>query len=143
MLYQLGPLQFAKTPVGVKEYAREAEADFAWKDIAGGLRPAEAVGLGNDEITLRCAMFPHRFGGLTELQVLYSMLEAQQEQILVRGDGFSLGWRVLTKISELGTVINFEGIGRCIEVQLGLKRVPSPSAGQSATYLTTILDTLS
>lgn len=139
MLYQLGVLQFATQPVTIKEYERDAEADFAWKDVVGALRPAEPTGEGSDEMTIRGVLHPHRFDGLGELAVLDEMRRSQEPQILVRGDGTSLGWRVLTRLREHGTFLDVEGIGRCIEVDVSLKKVPSPSRASMISFLTTLV----
>lgn len=130
MLYQLGGVQFSVHPLNTHEVDRQAGADFAAKDVIGALRPREAVGEGDNTITLRGRLFPQKFGGLNAVAALDAMRIAQMPHILVRGDGRSLGWWLIDKIGEKSSYLDRRGVGRVVEIDLTLiKAGGAPSAG--------------
>lgn len=139
MLYQLGGLQFRTTGLGPHEVTRSTAADYAEKVVIGGLKPAEAVGPGDDEITLTCCLPSPEFGGLNEIAILDQMRVAQSPQILVRGDGYGFGWRRITKMQEKHRYLDHDGIGRVIDFELVLKKSPRPSAAGMLSILYTLL----
>src|SRR4051812_41570053 len=100
MLYQLGALLFRTTGLGPHEVTREASADYDEQDVIGRLKPPETVGDGEDGITLPCCLPSPEFGGLNEIALLDQIRVAQVPRILVRGDGYGLGWRRITKMRE-------------------------------------------
>ena len=129
MLYQLGALTIDTAPFEAHEVSRKASADFAAKDVMGALRPQEAMGEGDDVVEFTGTLFPLHFGGLNELGILDQMRAAQDPQILVRGDGVNLGWRVITDISEKHEYLDQSGVGKQIGYTISAKRCPGPSAG--------------
>lgn len=139
MLYQLGGLQFRSTGLGPHEVARDTAADYAEKDVVGGLKPAEFVGEGDDEIVLTCCLPSQEFGGLSEIALLDQMRISGTSHIFVRGDGYSLGWRRITKIREKHRYLDGDGIGRVIDLDLTLKKSVRPSAAGMLSFLYTLL----
>ena len=87
MLFQWGALQFDITPFNVHEADQMTATDWARKEIAGAAIYREWVGEGDEEIALRGRVFPHRLGGLTELEVLESFRRQGKAELLMRGDG--------------------------------------------------------
>lgn len=128
MLYQLGALTMQVQPFNVHEISREAGADFAAKDVMGAMRPREFMGEGDEAITLTGRLFPEKFGGLGGLSALDQMRRSGVPQILMRGDGAVLGWFLIEKITEKGEHLDAQGVGRMIEVAIGLVRAPGPAA---------------
>lgn len=122
MLFQLGALQVTLTPFNAHEVSRETGADFAAKDILGAPKAREFVGEADEKVTLSGRLYPHRFGGLDELEILHAMRVSGEPQILVRGDGANLGWFVVESVSEKSTYLDGRGVGRKIEVEIKLAR---------------------
>jgi len=137
MLYQLGSLTLDVTPFNAHEVSRETGHDFAAKEIVGAMKPREPVGEADEKITFECRLFPHRFGGLSELSALDAMRASGQPQILVRGDGLNRGWFLIEKVTEKESFLNARGIGRQIEVSITLVR--SPAAANAASILSTLM----
>ena len=114
MLFQWGALQFDITPFNVHEADQMTATDWARKEIAGAAIYREWVGEGDEEIALRGRVFPHRLGGLTELEVLESFRRQGKAELLMRGDGAVLGWYVLEKLSRAHRFLGADGIGQQI-----------------------------
>jgi phage protein U len=132
MLYQFGGLQFTVWPFNVHGIDRDASYDFAAHPVVGARQPLEAVGPGEDRIVLEGRLFPHKLGGLSALEALRRMAEAQQPQPLMRGDGTPFGWRVVANLGERGSHLDGRGIGRLIEFEATFALTPRPAA--SAWY---------
>jgi phage protein U len=102
--------------------------DWARKEIAGAAIYREWVGEGDEEITLRGRVFPHRLGGLTELEVLESFRRQGKAELLMRGDGTVLGWYVLEKLARAHRFLGADGIGQQINFEGHFARCPVPDA---------------
>ena len=126
MLFQWGALQFDITPLNVHEADQMTATDWARKEIAGAAIYREWVGEGDEEITLRGRVFPHRLGGLTELEVLESFRRQGKAELLMRGDGAVLGWYVLEKLSRAHRFLGADGIGQQINFEGHFARCPVP-----------------
>ena len=99
MLFQWGALQFDITPFNVHEADQMTATDWARKEIAGAAIYREWVGEGDEEITLRGRVFPHRLGGLTELEILESFRRQGKAEQMMRGDGIRAR---LVRVGEVG-----------------------------------------
>ena len=142
MLYQIGTVQFTLDGLQPHEIEREAGADFAEKDVIGALKPAEPVGEGDDVIKLTCLLytgFQQQRAGLYTLNALDEMRLAQVPQIMVRGDGTSLGWRRITNISEKGRKLDISGRPKVIAYEITLKKTPMPGVGARLAFLYNLL----
>jgi len=128
MLFQWGALQFDITPLNVHEADQMTVTDWARKEIAGAAIYREWVGEGDEEIALRGRVFPHRLGGLTELEVLESFRRQGKAELLMRGDGAVLGWYVLEKLSRAHRFLGADGIGQQINFEGHFARCPVPDA---------------
>jgi phage protein U len=134
MLGQLGSVTFEVWPVNIHETDRQAAADHVAKDVLGTLRPREFVGEGDDQITLRGRLFPETFGGSTD--ELHAMRISGTAQVHVRGDGRSMGWWLIERVSERASYLDRQGRGRVIEFEVSMVRAAPPSP---ASYLSTLL----
>lgn len=123
-LYQLGSLVFSMTPFEVHDVTHDTSTDYAAKDVLLSARPREFVGEGDEHFKFIGTLFPTRFGGLTELQLLQAERAAHQPWPLVRGDGTSLGNFFIERIMEHDNFLTPQGIGRIKEYELHLVRSP-------------------
>lgn len=128
MLMQLGAVQFDVVPINTHEYDHAGSASFAAHPVVGAMPPLEAVGEGQESWTIRGKLFPHRFGGLAELDTLHAMRRAQQPQFLMRGDGVPMGWVVIIRVQEKSSYLDREGVGRVIEFDVSVRRSQPPNA---------------
>jgi phage tail protein len=135
MLYQWGTLQFDMQPFNIHEADHMTDSDWARKEIAGAAVYREWVGEGDEEITLRGRVFPHRLGGLTELEILESFRRAGQAEQLIRGDGFVLGWYVLERLARSHRFLGADGIGQLIQFEGSFARCPVPDANEYFPFL--------
>lgn len=134
-LYQFGlALFFQVWPFNVHETTHTTQTDWSRKEIAGAPIFREWVGEGDEEITLRGRVFPHAYqgrslgNGLGHLDLLDEMRRYGQANVLMRGDGTSLGWFVIERLSRGGKALDAQGIGRLIEFEATFARVPAPPA---------------
>ncbi len=128
MLYALGPLDFEIAPFNTHEVDRSHAADFAAKELVGRRKGHEFVGDGDERITMRGKLFPHKFGGLTSLDVLNAIRDSGAPQFLMRGDGAALGWFLVEHVTEKSSYLDANGVGRQIDVEIELLRDEPPSA---------------
>ncbi|WP_445489437.1 phage tail protein [Rhodopseudomonas sp. RCAM05734] len=132
MLYALGPLDFEVAPFNTHEVDRSHAADFASKDLLGRRKGHEFVGAGDERISFRGKLFPHKLGGLGELAILDALRDSGAPQLLLRGDGTPLGWFLIERVRESSSHLDGRGIGRMIEFEIELMRDDPPSA---ASYI--------
>lgn len=135
MLYALGPIDFEVAPFNTHEVERSHAADFANKDLLGRRRGHEFVGDGDETLSFSCKLFPHKLGGLNQLQILDALRASGSPQMLMRGDGSPLGWFVITRVRERSTYLDRKGVGRMIDVDIELMRDDPPSAADYVSSL--------
>ena len=92
MLAQLGSVQMEVWPLNLTETSLDSEATFAEKSVMGCRPPLEFVGPGAETRTLKCKLFPGKFGGLSSLQRLQAQQTSGLPMPFMRGDGTALGW---------------------------------------------------
>ena len=129
MLMSLGPVQFEVYPFNATGYTHEHEAAFAEKPVVGAMPPLEWVGQGAESWTISARLFPAKFGGLGDLQLLYQVRASGLPHYLMRGDGTPLGWVVVESVSEKSSYLDAKGVGQIIDVDISVKRSGKPSAG--------------
>ena len=140
MLFQVGPLQFRLGGLAPHEVERRAAADFAEKDVVGALRPAEFVGEGEDVLKFTCKLYTlEQPTGLDAIDTLDAMRLTGTPQMVIRGDGRSMGWRRLTDYTEKHRITALSGIGKVIEYEVSLKLTPAPSANAMLSALVTLI----
>lgn len=147
-LMQWGPIPFQIYPLNIHQYDHTTGTDWSRKEIAGAAIYREWVGENDSEINLRGKVFPHFMsekirersnnqssGGLGHLDVLDNMRMLGQAHLLIRGDGFKLGWFVMDKLSRGHSVLGPDGIGQQIEFQATFQRTPVPSGENYLSFL--------
>lgn len=140
MLYQLGALTFEVQPFNTHAVDRDSGYDFAAKDIVGAAKPREKVGEADEKLRFECKLYPHRFGGLDELDALDGMRKSGDPQILVRGDGRNMGWFLVEQVHEKAGFLNARGVGREIVVTIELVR--STGGASPESMLSTVMTLL-
>jgi len=135
MLLQVGLLQFDIAPMNAHEITRDTATDYAKKDVVGRRRIFEHVGEGDETLTVKGKLFPFKTGGLGAVQVLHRLRESGTAQFAIRGDGMVMGWFAITKVSELSTFLNADGVGQQIDVTITMERTDSPGALAAFTSL--------
>lgn len=128
MLFQIGPLTLDTIPFAAETFSRNAGADLAVKPVMGGLQPREFMGEADDSITISGQLLPTRLGGLTELDLAYSLSTSGTKVPLMRGDGRMLGWYVIEKVSEQHKDLTRFGVGFVVRYTLTLTKVTTDGA---------------
>jgi phage protein U len=129
MLMALGPLQFEVYPFNTTDYGHDHESHFAEKPVLGARPPLEWVGDGPESWSITARIFPHKFGGLDDLKKLYQARAAGKPLYLMRGDGGQMGWVVIDRVSERSTYLDALGVGKVIDIDIGVRRTAKPSSG--------------
>lgn len=128
MLFQIGPLTLDTIPFSAESFSRSAGADLAVKPVMGGLQPREMMGEADESITISGQLLPTRLGGLTELELAYSLSTSGTKVPLMRGDGRMLGWYVIEKVSEQHSDLTRFGVGFKVRYTLTLTKVDTDGA---------------
>lgn len=129
MLMSLGPIRFEVHPFNATGYDHAHESSFVEKPVLGARPPLEWVGEGQESWSIAARIFPHRFGGLSDLRKLYQARAAGRPLYLMRGDGAQMGWVVIDSVMERASFLDAEGIGRVIDVEISVRRSAKPSNG--------------
>lgn len=157
VLFQWGPIQFQVFPLNVSQVSHATASDWAKKEIAGAAMYREWVGENDERIELKGRIFPHYFarksrdttsrlgdgstgerivpalqfqkssGGLGNLEILDLMRREGQSHILIRGDGWHLGWFIVESLQRGHSLLAGDGIGQMIEFDAAFQRVPVPN----------------
>ncbi|KKX24304.1 phage tail protein [Rhizobium sp. LC145] len=122
MLYLIGALKLDTRPFSVDEVQRTMSADFADKPIVGGMIAREFMGEGSDKLILSGQLLPFKTGGLTELELVKSMMLAGLSQPVQRGDGTRVGWFTIDKVSEGHKELMRDGVGFFIRHSIELTK---------------------
>ena len=143
MLFQIGPLTLDTIPFAAESFGRNAGADLAVKPVMGGLQPREFMGEADETITISGQLLPTKLGGMSELDLAYSLSTSATKVPLVRGDGRSFGWYVIDKVSEQQTDLTRFGVGFVVRYTLNLTKVDTDAAvnsGQAAGLVGMLLN---
>jgi hypothetical protein len=135
MLLMVGPVMFEVQPFNMDAHTHSHESTFAEKPVVGARSPLEWVGEGQETWTVRGKVFPHRFGGMGSLALLYQARAAGLPQYMMRGDGILMGWVVIERVNEQSSHLDAGGVGRMIEFDIALRRCTAPSAGSYFSVL--------
>jgi phage protein U len=128
MLFQIGPLTLDTIPFAAESFGRSAGADLAVKPVMGGLQPREFMGEADESITISGQLLPTRLGGMTELELAYSLSTSGTKVPLMRGDGRMLGWYAIEKVSEQHSDLTRFGVGFVVKYTLTLTKVSTDGA---------------
>lgn len=129
MLYMIGAVQLDTFPFSVDGVSRSGSADIAFKPLLNGLKGAEFMGEGDDDLSLRGQLLPAKIGGLSELEALRAQMTQGAALPVMRGDGLRLGTYAITDLRENHSELLRDGVGFIVRVSISMKKVP---AGQSA-----------
>jgi hypothetical protein len=132
MLFQIGPLTLDTLPFAAESFDRTAGATLARKDVMGTLRPAEYTGEADEIISLSGQLLPTRLGGMTELELAYSLSTSGTKVPLMRGDGRMFGWYAIDKVTEKHTDLTRFGVGFVVRYTLNMTKVPTDGAAGSS-----------
>lgn len=133
-------IPFQVYPVNVHEMNHNTATDWSRKEIAGAAIYREWVGENDEELVLHGRLFPHFFAqqsrnrgktqpesGLHDLDVLDNMRRLGQAHVLIRGDGWRMGWFVIDHLARGHTFLAPGGVGQQIQFDITFQRVPNPS----------------
>lgn len=128
MLMMIGPVRLKVAPLNATAYDQVREAAFVAKPVLGGREPMEYVGEGPATVNVTGKLFPEKFGGLSSLEILNAARASGIQQWLMRGDGGMMGWVVIERVTERSSYLDRNGVGKMIDVDIGLRRVGVPLA---------------
>lgn len=147
MLMAWGTITFEVYPLNIGEVDHTTATDWSKKEIAGASIYREWVGEGDETISLRGKVFPHfmastgympdeRRGGFSDLDLIENRRRLGQAHILIRGDGWNLGWYVIERFSRGHTFLGSQGVGQQVAFEAVFLRVPVPGSEQYYTNVT-------
>jgi hypothetical protein len=128
MLMMIGPVQFSIAPFSMMDYQHSAEAAYAEKSVIGASPVMEWTGEGPETWSIRARVFPQAFGGMDSLAVLDAARRYGQPQFMMRSDGRLMGWVIIDRVSERSSHLDGNGVGKMIEVDINVRRTPTPAA---------------
>lgn len=142
VIYQLGPLTFeCPGPFNATDIEDEFGASYAVKPVVGAAPNREFVGPDDTRKTLSGTLFPffyNRHGysnGLNEVEMLRTMTEGGESQLLVRGDGLNEGWWLVERYRQRSKHLSIQGIGREISYDVALVRSTQAASVDSVISL--------
>lgn len=135
-LYVIGGVVFDLVPLNAGEVDHETSADFARHPVIGGRQTYEHVGPGDEKLRLEGKVFPRKFGGEAELELIDSLRAEAQSILVMRGDGAKLGWFVITEFRRKHEHLDRRGVGQLIEYRIDLERSEKPPRSSAASLLT-------
>lgn len=139
MLMMLGPVAFTVAPFNAHQSAHTHETDYAEKPILGARPGLEFVGEGPERWTIEGRLFPEKFGGLSQLELLAQARRSGQPQYMMRGDGGQMGWVSILSISETSSHLDARGVGRVVDVSISVQRAEAPGAGNYFSLMSQVL----
>ncbi|MBN9444392.1 phage tail protein [Bosea sp. (in: a-proteobacteria)] len=116
----------------------EGETDFATHKVLGGSPLYEHMTLGESERVIKGTTFPMdpdyapAFGVVKALE---SMRVSGQPQHLMRGDGESLGWCLVTKVKEEGSYLAPNGVPHRSNFSVTLQTCDAPPVSGFASII--------
>jgi len=145
MLFRVGLLELDTFPFELGGSERDHEADYARHAVIGIRKPFEAVGPGDDTVTLRGQLMPFHIGGLSELALAHQLVDRQDPLFCMRGDGGWTGWYHLTRVGEKHDTIGPGGVGFVATYTLKLERCDRPGSdvgGRLMSSLSSLVSSL-
>lgn len=139
MLMLLGPVRFEVAPMNAHDIMHSHASDYVAKPVMGASEPLEWMGEGAETWVIRGRLFPHRFGGLGDLRLLYEARRSGLPQYMMRGDGAQMGWVVIESVTERSSHLDGGGVGRMIEFDVTVRRASAPVAGLYFSILRAVL----
>lgn len=130
-----GDILFQVQPLNFDEMDHQTETDWAHKEIAGAAIYREWVGENDELLHVRGKLFPYRIGGMAQIEKFDAYRRAGYANLIMRGDGRTMGWFVCQKLTRNHSYISWEGVGQQVQFEAVMARVPVPAAD---TYLSTM-----
>lgn len=119
----LGFFVFSLKTASYQQLQRQTNWRIAKQDRIG-LRPAyQALGPGEDIISLSGVLYPELTAGRITLDLLRAMAEKQDPWPLIEGTGRMYGWWAIKDIQETATAFMRDGLPQKIEFDISLVRV--------------------
>lgn len=129
MLMMIGPVKLQIAPLNATAVGHNHQTAYVEKPVMGAMPPVEWVGEGAETWTITAKLFPERFGGMGDLRLLQEARRSGLPQYMMRGDGALMGWVVIESVDEQSTYLNGGGVGKVIDISIGLRRTQAPFAG--------------
>ncbi len=136
MLASIGPVSFEILPLNLTGWSASEESSFAEKSVLGIRPPLEWVGEGPASWSLTAKLFPEKFGGMGDLDVLRAVRASGLPQFFMLGSGTPLGWVVIEKLKVKHSYLDPGGVGKVVEIDIELKASGGPSNGAFFSILT-------
>lgn len=130
MLLMIGVIPFQVAPLNATGYDHSHATSFAEKQVLGTLAPLEYTGEGPESWTINGVLFPHKFGGLDYLTLLYQTRQSGTPQYMMRGDGLLMGWVVIERVTERSSYLQANGVGKVINLDVSVRRAKPPGAAE-------------
>lgn len=124
MLFQIGPLTMDTRPFNADAMARSGGADIATKALMGTMQGREFMGEADEKVSLAGQLLPTKIGGLSELDMAYSLSRSGTLVPVLRGDGTSFGWFAIERVSEQHADLTRYGVGFTVKYTIELVKVP-------------------
>lgn len=140
MQYMVGSLIFDTFPFSVTGVEREDAYDYAKHDLMSRRKGYERAGAGDDTLTLSGEFLPFHIGGLSQLETARALKDSGSEQFVMRGDGYVVGWFVITSVKEShADAVAPNGIAYKVKHDLKLERVDDPGQSTGADLIDAVL----
>ena len=141
MLFMLGPVEFDVAPLNARGSKFKADFDFAEHKVLGAAPVYENMGTGEKVRTIKGTTFPNSDGfegGIDTLRALESMRLKGEPQHLIRGDGTTLGWYLITSLTIDEDHLDPDGVPGEMKFELSLTFTEAPSVTEEVTIEITI-----
>lgn len=142
MLMAIGPARFQIAPMNATRVGHKHASAFAEKAVIGARPLLEFVGEGHEEWKVVGTIFPHKFGGLGDLELLRQARASGRPQYMMRGDGRVMGWVVILDVTETSSYLSSTGVGRVIEIEVTVRRSERPSGGSFFSIMKSVFEWL-
>jgi phage protein U len=131
-----GAITFEIWPLNIHEVDHNTSTDWARKEIIGAPIYREWVGENDEEIHYKGRMTPVFFArwgkntGMSAMEAMEQLRLAGHADVLMRGDGYKLGWFVIDRLvrqhTNLSGIQRYAGVGQIINFDVAFQRVPVP-----------------
>ncbi|ACL55609.1 phage tail protein [Methylobacterium nodulans] len=143
MQYSVGVLTFDTFPFSVTGAEREDGEDYAKHDLLNRRRGYEHEGPADDVLTLSGEFLPFHIGGMSELELARDLKNSGSPQYVMRGDGYALGWYVITSIKDShADAIAPDGVAYKVKYEIKLERVDDPGEDAGAGLIASLVASL-
>jgi len=125
MLSILGPFPFQLATAPYETWERDTQQEWAENPRTGKRASLQHVGPGSDIITLEGTLVPEFTGGRSNLDKLRLMMDEGESWPYIDGEGYVLGFWIVTRVKEKHEFMFEDGAPRKIDFSVELKRADS------------------